>query len=47
MERSDIESEARAVIAQADALPDQPAPEPKKKATPAKAKVGKQAKLDS
>ncbi|WNV06930.1 DNA-binding protein (plasmid) [Candidatus Methylospira mobilis] len=46
-ERSGIESEARAAVVYASELPDQAAPEPRKKATPAKAKAGKQAKLDS
>jgi colicin import membrane protein len=47
MERSGIESEARAAVAYASEIPDQPAPEPKKKATQAKVKSGKQAKLDN
>jgi len=46
-ERPGIESEARAAIAYASALPEQAAPEAKKKATPAKAKAGKPSKLDS
>jgi hypothetical protein len=32
-----VETEARTAVAYASELPDQPAPEPKKKATPAKA----------
>jgi len=47
LERSDIESEARAAISYDSELADKPAPEPKKKSTPSKAKAGKQAKLDS